>query len=96
MTPDDLRATTLDALRQIAPEADLSVLDPARSFRDQIEIDSVDYLNFVLALEQRLGLRIPELHYPRLSSLDGCVSYLASVRAAGNAGGATPAERSRP
>jgi acyl carrier protein len=79
MTPDDLRAATLDALKQIAPEADLSALDPELSFRDQFEIDSVDYLNFVLDLEQRLGIRIPELHYPRLSSLNGCVTYLSSV-----------------
>jgi acyl carrier protein len=79
MTADNLRAVALDALRQVAPEADLSALDPARNFRDQVEIDSVDYLNFVLALEQRLGIRIPELHYPRMSSLDGCVAYLASV-----------------
>lgn len=84
MTPDDLRALTLEALQQVAPEADLSALDPARSFRDQIEIDSVDYLNFVLALERRLGIRVPELHYPRLSSLDGCVAYLSAARGAGN------------
>ena len=82
MTPDDLRATVLDVLGSLAPEADLSALDPARNFRDQIEIDSVDYLNFVLGLEQRLAIHIPELHYPRLSSLDGCVTYLASALAA--------------
>jgi acyl carrier protein len=83
MTRDDLRAVALDALKQVAPEADLSALDPARNFRDQLEIDSVDYLNFVLALEQRLGIQVPELHYPRLSSLNGCVAYLASALAAG-------------
>jgi acyl carrier protein len=82
MTPDDLRAVALDALRQVAPEADLSALDPDRNFRDQLEIDSVDYLNFVLGLEQRLAIRVPELHYPRLSSLEGCVTYLASALAA--------------
>jgi acyl carrier protein len=79
MTPEDLRAAALDALRQVAPEADLAALDPARNFRDQIEIDSVDYLNFVLALEQRLGIHVPELHYPRLSSLNGCVAYLSEA-----------------
>ena len=84
MTPDDLRASILAALKQVAPDADLAALDPARNFRDQIEIDSIDYLNFVLALERRLGIHVPELHYPRLSSLDGCVAYLASVLAAGN------------
>jgi acyl carrier protein len=82
MTPDELRAVVLDALRQVAPEADLSALDPDRNFRDQLEIDSVDYLNFVLGLEQRLAIRVPELHYPRLSSLEGCVTYLASALAA--------------
>jgi acyl carrier protein len=66
----------LEVLRTIAPDADLAAIDPATSFRDQFEIDSVDYLNFVLALEQRLGIRIPELDYPRLSSLQGCVLYL--------------------
>jgi acyl carrier protein len=84
MTRDELHALTLDALTQVAPEADLSALDPARNFRDQIEIDSVDYLNFVLALERRLGIHVPELHYPRLSSLNGCVAYLSSVLGAGN------------
>jgi acyl carrier protein len=76
MTRDELQAMTLDALRAIAPEADLSALDPGVSFRDQIEIDSVDYLNLMLALEQRLGIPIPELDYPRLSSLGGCLAYL--------------------
>jgi acyl carrier protein len=79
MTPDDLRASTLDVLGSVAPEADLAALDPDRNFRDQIEIDSVDYLNFVLGLEHRLGIRIPELHYPRLSSLNGCLAYLAEA-----------------
>jgi len=49
------------------------------SFRDQLDIDSVDFLNFVLALEQRLGRTIPQLDYPRLSTLDGCVAYLTGA-----------------
>ncbi|HPB75691.1 MAG TPA: acyl carrier protein [Chromatiaceae bacterium] len=63
-------------LAAIAPEADLSHLDPARAFRDQIELDSVDFLNFVLTLEKRLERPIPAVHYPRLSSLQGCLEYL--------------------
>lgn len=66
----------LATLTAIAPEVDGVSLDPDRAFRDQIELDSVDFLNFVLALEQRLGRRIPEIHYPRLSSLQGCLDYL--------------------
>jgi len=76
MTRDEIEAIALQVLQTIAPDADLAAIDPATSFRDQFEIDSVDYLNFVLALEKRLGLRIPELDYPRLSSLAGCVAYL--------------------
>jgi len=72
----EIEQLTLEVLRTIAPDADLLAIDPATSFRDQFEIDSVDYLNFVLALERRLGIRIPELDYPRLSSLQGCVRYL--------------------
>lgn len=65
------------ALAEVAPEADTSSLDPRVNLRDQIELDSVDYLSFVTSLERRLGIRIPEGDYPRLSSLDGCRRYLA-------------------
>lgn len=68
----------LDTLSTIAPEADLNHLDPERAFRDQIELDSVDFLNFVIALEKRLARPIPVVAYPRLSSLQGCIQYLAT------------------
>ncbi len=76
MTRDELRSITLEVLAQIAPDADLDGLDCAQSFRDQFEFDSVDYLNFVLALEKRFEIRIPEIECPRLASLDGCTAYL--------------------
>lgn len=76
MTRDEIEVMALEVLRTIAPEADLAAVDPASNFRDQLEIDSVDYLNFVLTLEKRLGTHIPELDYPQLSSLQGCVRYL--------------------
>jgi acyl carrier protein len=79
MTEEDkLRSLVLDVLRRIAPEADLQALDPERSFRDQFGIDSIDYLNLIMALEEKLALRIADLDYPKLSSLDGCVAYLKS------------------
>lgn len=71
-----LTELVMTVLAAIAPEADLSHLDPVRAFRDQIELDSVDFLNFVLTLEKRLELPIPAVHYPRLSSLKGCLEYL--------------------
>lgn len=76
MIKDEIQSITLEVLGQVAPEADLGNLDPAMSFRDQFEFDSVDYLNFVLTLEKRLQIKIPEIECPRLASLDGCIAYL--------------------
>ena len=73
MQEQELRSEILEALKQVAPEADTATLEPERSFRDQLGIDSIDYLNFIVGLEERLGLRIAEIDYPRLSSLDGCL-----------------------
>ena len=78
MTRDEIQSVTLEILGQIAPDADLDNLDAAQSFRDQFEFDSVDYLNFVLALEKRLEIRIPEIECPQLASLDGCIGYLTA------------------
>lgn len=83
MTRDEIRDITLEVLGQIAPEAELGGLDPAKSFRDQFELDSVDYLNFVLTLQQRLDIQIPEMECPRLSSLNGCVDYLGDKMGVG-------------
>jgi acyl carrier protein len=76
MNRQDLRELVVDTLVGVAPEIDASALEPDVNFRDQAELDSVDYLNFVLSLEARLGLKIPEVDYPRLSCLSGCLSYL--------------------
>jgi len=74
----DLIRVILDTLVAIAPEADPDALDPERAFRDQIELDSVDFLSFVMALEKRLDRPIPVVDFPRLSSLQGCLQYLTS------------------
>jgi len=76
MNDTEIRDIVLEELQTIAPEADLASLEPVTSFRDQIDIDSMDFLNFMIALEKRLGVRIREVDYPKLSSLDGCISYL--------------------
>jgi len=72
-----LDAVIFEALLAVAPEADPAELDPDRPFRDQIEIDSVDFLNFVLGLEKRLNISVPDLEYPQLSTLAGCRAFLA-------------------
>ncbi len=78
MTSEEIRKTIIDALTRIAPEIDPASIESNASFRDQLDLDSMDFLNFVLALHDRLGIDIPETDYPRLYSLDGAVSYLAT------------------
>jgi acyl carrier protein len=76
MTETELRERLLAILGSIAPEAREIDIDPEQSFRDQLDIDSMDFLNFVTAVHKQLGVPIPELDYPRLASLNGAVHYL--------------------
>jgi acyl carrier protein len=76
MDDPELRATVLTLLRQIAPELDPSTLDGTRPLRDQVDLDSMDFLNFLVSLNQRLHVDIPESAYEQLRSLDDIVSYL--------------------
>jgi len=65
------------ALASVAPEAENQPLNPGADFRDQMDLDSMDFLNFVIALHEATGIDIPEKDYPQLASLDGCIAYLA-------------------
>jgi len=76
MRKEKVDEVVLALLAQVAPEAPLDRLDARRPFRDQFMFDSVDFLHFILKLEQKTGVKIPELDYPSLSSLEGCRSYL--------------------
>ncbi len=76
MDENSLRRQITESLIKAAPDIDQNALDPDINFRDQFEVDSVDFLNFVLDLEKRLGIRIPEIDYPKLSSMKGCFAYL--------------------
>lgn len=78
---DRIDRVVRDSLGAVAPDADLPALAPDRPFRDQMDFDSVDFLNFVLKLENALGIRVPELDYPQLITLDGCRAYLAKATA---------------
>jgi acyl carrier protein len=77
VTQDELREVVVQALTGVAPEIDPASVRPGVSFRDQLDLDSMDFLNFVLALHDRLGLDIPEVDYPKLTTLDDAVAYLA-------------------
>lgn len=78
MTRDEIRRIALAALGDIAPEADLDNLDPGRDLRDQLDLDSVDFLRFAIAVGAQLDVQVPELDYPKLLTIDGAVAYLAA------------------
>ena len=77
-TPEELRTTVLSVLGEIAPEADAASIDAKESLREQLDLDSMDFLNFVIGLHRRLGIEIPESDYSRLASIDGAVAYLGA------------------
>jgi acyl carrier protein len=78
MSPEEIRGTVVRALGEIAPEADPARLKPDAALRDQLDIDSMDFLNFAIALHEQLGVEIPESDYGKLDTLDHCVEYLAA------------------
>ena len=76
MTQPDIRAVVQEELSNIAPEINLSAINPTADLREALDIDSMDFLNFVTAVHHRLGVDVPELDYPKLITLDGAVKYL--------------------
>jgi acyl carrier protein len=79
MTPsiDHIRRALIDSILSVAPEADLEAIRPDRPVRDQIDIDSFDFLTILEHLHARLGVDVPESDYGRMTTLDGSVAYLA-------------------
>jgi acyl carrier protein len=86
-TRDELRAVILRVLGEIAPEADLARIKPDVGFRDQLDLDSMDLLNFAVGLHEALRVEIPEADYPKLATLAGCVEHLATLLGDGRRGG---------
>ncbi len=82
MSDIDIRAVVLEELSNIAPEVDMSTVNPSADLREELDIDSMDFLNFITAMDQRLGVNVPELDYPKLITLDGAVAYLQAKRSA--------------
>ena len=80
-----VRQAVLDTLRRIAPEFSPAELDPAKPLRDQVDLGSMDWLNFMGALEESLRVDIPESDYARLVTLDDLVAYLEAGRLVGPA-----------
>lgn len=78
MTRDQIKEAVVRALLGVAPEAQASALRSDQDLREQLEIDSFDFLNFVIALDKGLSVAIPEADYQRLGTIDACVEYLAA------------------
>ncbi len=79
MNDETIKDGVLRVLLRIVPEAQDEEIDPELTFRDQLDIDSLGFLNFVLRLEEEFDLQVPETDYPQLGSLDGAVAYLSSA-----------------
>jgi acyl carrier protein len=82
MTTDEMRAVVLEVLGDVAPEIDPAEVSDETDFRDDLELDSMDFLNLVIGLHERLGVEIPEADYPALATLGGCTRYLVEKSAA--------------
>ena len=78
MTDAEILAGVLDTLQSIAPEVPGDDLVRDQALREQVDLDSMDWLNFLIGLHQRFGVDIPETDYARLVDLQAIVSYLAA------------------
>jgi acyl carrier protein len=77
MSPQDIRAGVVAAIKEIAPEVDEAELAADQPLRAQVDLDSMDWLNVIIGLHQRFDVQIPEADYGRLDTLDHIAAYLA-------------------
>ena len=76
MTKDETKQVVLDIIADIAPDEDISNLKPDVRLRDQMQLDSMDFLDIVMELRKRHNIEVPEADYIQLASLDSCAAYL--------------------
>jgi acyl carrier protein len=79
MNREDIIEAIKDIIHAIAPDEDLSELATDVKLREQIELDSMDFLDIVMELRKRYGVQVPEEDYKELATLDGCVAYLSPL-----------------
>ncbi len=82
MNREEIAAVVRSILGGIAPEVDMAQVSPGADLRDELDIDSMDFLRFVVGIHERLGVEVAEADYPRIRTLDGCVAYLSERCAA--------------
>ena len=76
MNKEKVRQIVLDIIAEIAPDEDLSGVKPEVRLRDQLDLDSMDFLDIVMELRKQHGIEVPEEEYQELASLDSSASYL--------------------
>lgn len=76
MTKDECKKLVIDIISDIAPDEDLSDIKPEIRLRDQLQLDSMDFLDIVMELRKRHGIEVPEADYMQLASLNSCAEYL--------------------
>ena len=79
MTENEIRDRVIKTLSGIVPELDVRTLKHGKSLRDQLDIDSMDFLNFLIALHQEFGVDVPEADAGKLGSVDACVAYIGEA-----------------
>ena len=78
MSREEIASLVRRALAGVAPESENQPIEPDADFRGQMDLDSMDFLNFIIALHEATGIEIPERDYPQLASLNGCIDYLTA------------------
>ena len=76
MNREEIQTAVLDIIQTVAPDEDVSALKTDVRLREQIELDSMDFLDIVMELRKRYGVHVPEEDYKELATLQGCVDYL--------------------
>jgi len=77
MTREEVGQAIVEIIEDIVPDEDCSNLDGSEALRNQLELDSMDFLDIVMELRKKYGVEVPEADYPQLATLDSCVEYLA-------------------
>ena len=85
-TEQELREVVIGALTEVAPDIDPVAIDPSTDLAEQLDIDSMDFLNVIVAIHDETGIEIPERDYPKLATLEDAVAYLVRAQVAAAAG----------
>jgi acyl carrier protein len=75
---NDIRSGIVAAIQAVAPEVEEGELRADRPLRDQVDLDSMDWLNVIVGFHQRFGIDIPEVDYAKLTTLEAIAAYIAA------------------